>query len=171
MIQLLSLFSHFAFARSYVKFMQQYSRPVQSAFLFRCPVKDVPVWDGKRWCSLTLLELGSCGSQSFLSPVICVGMSTLCMSWLALKEVTLIFLEWMEVVNSLYCMIYYQYLMWQMVLPLVADKFYSLWCTYWCCSSKTETKCLTVSCAIGPLWLSIIRGLFFFFLSQACRTQ
>jgi len=25
---------------------------------------------------------------------------------------------------------------------LVADKFYSLWCTYWCCSSKTERKCL-----------------------------
>jgi len=24
-----------------------------------------------------------------------------------------------------------------MVLRLVADKFYSLWCKYWCCSSKT----------------------------------
>jgi len=47
MIQLLSLFSHFAFTRSYVKFMQQYYRAIQTAFLFRCPVKDVPVWDGK----------------------------------------------------------------------------------------------------------------------------
>lgn len=161
MIQLLSLFSHFTFTRSYVKFMQQYWRPIQPAFLFRCPMKDVPVWDGKLWCSLTLLELVSCADQSFLPPMICIGISTLCVSWLALKEDTLIFLEWMKVVNSLYCMIYCQHLRWQMVLPSVADKFYSLWCKYWCCSSKTETKCWTVSCAIGSLWFSIIKGLFF----------
>lgn len=73
----------------------------------------------------------------------------------------------MEVFNSLYCMIYYQNLMWQMMLSLVADKVYRVCCKYWCCSSKTETKSLTVSCAIGSLWFSIIKGHFFFYHRHA----
>jgi len=52
-----------------------------------------------------------CCSVLYSTRDLCRDVNIVCVSWLALKEVTLIFLERMKVVNSLYCMIYYQYLM------------------------------------------------------------